>query len=241
MFGMSLSDICRIINWDVKRGSDIFKNKWVKELAAKGFEGSERVTLPEKNHAAIVSIEWVPSILQCLARSGNDGAWEILSVFAGLSLQQLFCDAFGEKFETAERQAWLQARYGAIEKRNEWTDSIKLYGETHEVSENWKRFIYANVSDRLNIALTGHKAAYWIEKFGCTSGTLRENWNFRLLSNIESIEKHATILVLRGREPMDALNAAIEFFAYEVDPAPQKTVSAAAEYKRKRRAAGKPN
>jgi hypothetical protein len=189
----------------------------------------------------LIALDWVPSILQCLARSGNDGAWEILSVFAGLSLQQLFCDAFGEKFETAERQAWLQARYGAIEKRNEWTDSIKLYGETHEVSENWKRFIYANVSDRLNIALTGHKAAYWVAQFGCTSGTLRENWNFRHLSNIDSIEKHATILVLRGREPMDALNAAIEFFDYEVDPAPQKTVSAAAEYKRKRRAAGKPN
>jgi hypothetical protein len=241
MFGMSLSDICRIIGWDVKRGSHIFKNKWVKELAVKGFEGSERVTLPEKNHAVIVSIEWVPSILQCLARSGNDGAWETLSVFAGLSLQKLFCDAFGEKFETEEMQAWLQARYGSIEKRNAWTDAIKAYGETHDVSETWKRFVYSHVSDRLNIALTGHKTAYWIELFDCSRSTLRDQWTYRHLSNIDSIEKHATVLVQRGSDPLGALDEALEFFAYPVNPEPRRTVSAGAEYKQRRRAAGKAN
>jgi hypothetical protein len=212
------------------------KSKDAQKRFPQGFQ-SHRISVLGVS-VKLINIDDVPKVLRIV---GTEESENLTDVLAGLSLQQLFCDAFGEKFEAAERQAYLRKRDLTIEKRNEWTDSIKLYGQTHEVPENWKENIYRNTSDRLNLALTGQKARFWVEKFGCHSGALRDQWNFRLLSNIESIEKHATILVLRGREPMDALNAAIEFFDYEVDPAPQKTVSAAAEYKRKRRAAGLAN
>jgi hypothetical protein len=241
MFGMSTAGLGALCGFDRTHStSKIMSNKRVKTLAAKGFETHKNVKC-ENMSLSLISLGWVPSILQCLAFSGHEQAQEFLMTLAGLSLQKLFCDAFGEKFETEEMQVWLQARYGAIEKRNDWTDSIKFYGETHEVSETWKRFIYINVSDRLNIALTGHPAAHWANLFDCPRSALRDHWNYRHLSNIDSVEKHATVLVLRGADPLDALNEALGFFSYPVNPEPQRVRTPAAEYKQRRRAAGKTN
>jgi hypothetical protein len=172
---------------------------------------------------------------------GTPQAEDLLDLFVSLSLRKLFSDAFGQKFETEEMQAWLLIRTQGIEKRNEWTAGIKAYGETHEVSDNWKKFVYCNMSDRLNQALTGQKAKYWCDLLECIPSTLRDHWEASHLSNVEAIERHALVLLNKGVEPRDALEAAIEFFDFPVNETPHQTISKAAQYKRDRRAKGLAN
>jgi hypothetical protein len=240
-FGLSTAGLGRLCGFErTQSTSKIMSNKRVKILAAKGFETYKNVRC-ENLTLSLIELDWVPAVLQCLALSGNSLAEELLLVFAGLSLQQLFCDAFGQKFETQERQAWLQIRTQGIEKRNKWTDAIKAYGESHPVTETWQKWIYCNVSDRLNTALTGHKAKHWCDLLECTPGTLRDNWTPSHLSNVEAIERHATVLCIRGMEPMDALEASVQFFDLPVNPQPQKVQSIEAKYKADRRAKGLAN
>ena len=52
-------------------------------------------------------------------------------------------------------------------------ENLKEWTLNPETSEDAKKWVYSNVSDRLNIALTGYKGRYWCDKLGCDSGTLR--------------------------------------------------------------------
>ena len=58
----------------------------------------------------VIDLEDFTKIVKKLARSGNERAFDFLEIMAGLSLRQLFADAFGEKFEVEERQEWLKQR-----------------------------------------------------------------------------------------------------------------------------------
>ena len=49
-------------------------------------------------------------VLRRLDKKGNPVAEQLSDLLVGLSLTQLFNDAFGVKFEKAERQSWLELR-----------------------------------------------------------------------------------------------------------------------------------
>lgn len=241
-FGMSLSELGFIsgISSDKQDSASRLSRKMKSRQALARFpQGFETQTVSVLGLTIkLINIDDVSRVLRIV---GTERSEELLDLFVSFSLQQLFCDAFGQKFETQERQAWLQIRTQGIEKRNKWTDAIKAYGESHPVTETWQKWIYCNVSDRLNTALTGHKAKYWCDLLECTPGTLRDNWTPTHLSNVEAIERHATVLCIRGMEPMDALEASIEFFDLAVNPQPQKVQTEEAKYKAERRARGLAN
>ena len=62
------------------------------------------------NPATVLTLEQFSKALFRLALKGNKKAVEVSEVLQELSLRQLFADAFGEKFEKEERQAWLKQR-----------------------------------------------------------------------------------------------------------------------------------
>ena len=62
------------------------------------------------NPETILTLEQFSKALTELAFNGNKKARDIVRVISGLSLRQLFADAFGEKFEVEERQEWLKQR-----------------------------------------------------------------------------------------------------------------------------------
>jgi hypothetical protein len=85
IFGMSMAGVTALCSIPSSNSTYAIKrNKYIKQLAAQGFETYAGIKC-EGFSVTLIALDWVPSILQCLARSGNDGAWEILSVFAGLA------------------------------------------------------------------------------------------------------------------------------------------------------------
>lgn len=58
----------------------------------------------------VVALQDFEKVLVALDRSGNIKAQELRDSLVGLSLAQLWADAFGVKFEKEERQKWLKFR-----------------------------------------------------------------------------------------------------------------------------------
>jgi hypothetical protein len=75
-----------------------------------------------------------------LDKKGNHAASKFVDVMLGLSLHQLFCDAFGLKFEKEDRQRWISSRLTTKVDFRELTDHLKANGFT-EKSE-YARFIW---------------------------------------------------------------------------------------------------
>ena len=168
-----------------------------------------------------VSLSQFDTILTQLDRKGNLKAQELRDALSGLALNELFCDAFGIVSDARTRRAWLDARFKGMEERTSLTDAIKDWLECNKVSDTAQKFLYSNVSDKLNIGLTGHKAKYWRDIVGCSdNAALRDRWKDSHLDHIKSVEQHATRLIVKGQTPMDAIELALEFFDFSVDEAP---------------------
>jgi hypothetical protein len=138
LFGMSLSDFGRLIGIEPKQvRSRILNNKHAKKLIEKGFQGSRKCTVDKSKGSTIqlIELDWVIPLLQVAARIGIEKAWDILDLFAGLSIHQLYCDAFKIKFEKEDRQEWLIQRE-IVKKsfRSFLTDALKRFG----YSESWQ-------------------------------------------------------------------------------------------------------
>ena len=169
----------------------------------------------------IVSLSQFDTILTQLDRKGNLKAQELRDALSGLALNELFCDAFGIVSDARTRKAWLDARWRGKEKRTCLTDAIKVWLDCNSVSDTAQKFLYSNVSDKLNIGLTGHKAKHWRDIVGCSdNAALRDCWKDSHLEKIKSVEEHATRLIVRGQTPMDAIELALEFFDFSVNEAP---------------------
>jgi hypothetical protein len=92
-----------------------------------------------------------------LDRKGNFFAQQFRDDLVGLSLQQLFCDAFGQKFDLEERQQWLKIRQEGKITRRHLTDAVADYIKLHNITGNKATFYYKQVTDKIYEGLTGIK------------------------------------------------------------------------------------
>lgn len=101
----------------------------VKALLGNNFQFLKwRTTLNSKAVNVILLTDF-ERLLVALAKSGNKSAQDICFDLVGLSLNQLFADAFGQKFEKQERQAWLIDRQSHREDFHpHFTSWLKLDG-----------------------------------------------------------------------------------------------------------------
>ncbi len=194
----------------------------------------------------ILTISDFEILLLCSAQAGKPEAVQIQVALTGYSLRKIFSRSFGEVFTDEMAESWIAARFVGIETRNGWTDQIKAWLDSSEASDNKRKWIYVNCSNKLNRALTGHPAKYWTEKLGCDPSTLRNYWNDRHLHDIEAIENLAAkILERTPQDPELALDQAIELLNAEVNPSPYKEekgydrLTYMREYMRNKRAKGK--
>ena len=113
-----------------------------KRLMGEGFKTSKLKTIYNTRYINAISLKDFELLIAKLDRKGNVDAQEIRDQLVGLSLHQVFCDAFGVKFEKEERQEWLKLRQATKLDFKDLTSELKRHGfnEPHEYACFVKRF-----------------------------------------------------------------------------------------------------
>lgn len=156
----------------------------------------------------IILLEDLEKLIVTLARKGDEDAIELTINLVGLSLNQLFSDAFNIKFEQQERQNWLKIRQQGKQIRRTLTDSIKDWLSYHHTSDNQKRFIYATVTDMINLGIFNRKAQNLKSDWRCHNP--RDLMNDNELRWVSEVEDLAMRLIdYQGFTPYDATKEAI--------------------------------
>ena len=189
--------------------------KQLETLLSMVFQSHQKVkTELNPNAVNCISLSDFELVLRTLNRRGLEAAVVIVDGLLGMSLAQLFSDAFGVKFDAEERHAKLLARIKTKVVRRTTTDSIKNYCILHNMSANYRKFVYSNVSDTLNVALFGKTAKKLREERGVeTNELLRDSHSVEDLKMISDIENLVVRLIdFKGYEPLTAMKKAIEVF-----------------------------
>lgn len=184
----------------------------IKALLGNGFQFLKVNTVLNPKAVNVLSLEWFNTLVYRLAFNGNRDAQTFVESLGHLGLYQRFCDTFGRELEAQERQAFLELRMQSIATRNELEDAIAWYCRTHEVSDNYAKFIYINATQALWKGTHGKIRKAIAEEYGLTTGgDLRSVLTSRELNDIERVESVAAHLILnRGFEPVEAVNSAID-------------------------------
>ncbi|MBW4633911.1 MAG: hypothetical protein KME30_19010 [Iphinoe sp. HA4291-MV1] len=191
-----------------------------KALLGEGFQflkisakRAERQNRPEK----ALTLADFEKLLFELSLKGNRRAIEMARALIGLSLTQLFADAFGQKFEKEERQAWLSDRQKSKDAFWDLEQAIDGYLLGHpDKSDNYRKWVYLNCQDTLNRHLFGKCAAKIREELQVTN-LLRDHYGRRALRHLESIQSLASRYILKSDvEPKEACEKAISEFAFGI-------------------------
>ncbi len=159
--------------------------KDLKRLLGEGFKTSKTKTEFNKNTTLSISLPEFERVLAKLDRAGNVKAQAFRDGLVGLSLQQLFCDAFGVKFETEQRQEWLEERFKTKKDFRPLTAQLKANGFT----ENCEYGLFVHKMQQL---------------IGLENGT-RDLADLRKLKELDNIQTSLIAYMECGLKPYDAL------------------------------------
>ena len=155
-------------------------------------------------------------LLVKLDRNGHKPAQEFRDALVGLSLVQLFHDAFGLEFAAIDRQNWLKARMESKALFWELTDSIKQYHLSRGVEP--KFYHYSNAMDAINRGLFGKTAKEMRAELGVTEGLTRDNFGDKALRWLTTVQETAARYVNEGKEPQQAVTEVMTLLRYERIP-----------------------
>ena len=139
-----------------------------------------------KNNTNGISVASFEELLFDLALSGNEKATALSKALIGLSLTQVFSDAFGIKFEKADRERWLTTRFKTKHDFRPLTDKLQIAGFT----QPWQygKFVHA-MQSRLEVE----------------DGT-RDQLEFEVLLRLERAQDRLIVYMEFGLEPYEALD-----------------------------------
>lgn len=186
--------------------------KALKSLLGKGFPSVQlRTTLNSKAVTAIPLVEFERLIVE-LAIKGNPQAALLNRALVGLSLTQVFSDAFHVKFEEAHRQEWLDSRLTGKMARRSFTDALKEWLAENRVPQEQHVRYYAGCTNLIYDAVFGMTAARLVVARGCKPTELRNSLTTQELAAIERIEDNAAMLLDRGLNPQQAIEDSIAYW-----------------------------
>ena len=113
----------------------------LKALLGAGFQFDKWKTPLNPKVVNVIPLTMFQDMIRILDKKGNPAASDFVDAMFGLSIHQLFCDAFGQKFEVEDRQRWLEARMTTRHDFRPLTDQLKEYG--FSTSQDYARFIWA--------------------------------------------------------------------------------------------------
>jgi hypothetical protein len=209
-YRLSKKQCCEMVGLDRKRLSQICEKKELKALLGEG-KSLSQLTIKSKAEGNNATLDLIPLNLAVLLWSEVDAGKTLVLACAIEPIERRLDAAFGVKRTESERNERVQARSKGQVVRRSITDSIKDYIDTHEVSDNYKRFIYSNVSDVLNRWVLGcsAKTALVALKLG-DKAVLRDHLEAKTLAALAYAEQFCMKLIdHKGMEPLEAMRVAI--------------------------------
>lgn len=177
---VAVPQVAALFQFDTNQAS-----RKVKALLDKGFRFATFKTKLNPKAVNAIPIQEFEKLLLELVLKGNPKAIELSRALIGLSLHQLFSDAFGIKFEVADRQRWLACRFNTKHDFRPLTDQLQSYG----FKEPWEyaKFIHAMQA-----------------KIGLEDGT-RDWAEYEVLNKLERAQTRLTAYMECGIQPYKAL------------------------------------
>lgn len=215
-FGISIIQINeQLISFSTSRNT---VSRDLKRLLGKDFIPSKVRTDIYKQLINAIPLEQLEKVIAALARKKNLQAIELSIELIGLSLNQLWADAFDIKFEKAERQEWLKKRQLTIESFWFMADAIKAYYEKHPRQEKYNGQNYAEVFDTLNVGLFGKRSRIIKKELGIGKSKLnRDHFGKDALKRIEMIQRIAEAQIMSfDKHPVEAVQFALNVLNYDV-------------------------
>jgi len=210
-FGVSIPQANELISFSASNNT---ASRDLKRILGDSFSPSKAKIDTSRQLINTLSLLQLESLIVELSAKGNIKALEINRSLVGLSLVQLFSDAFGVKFEKEERKAWLESRVKT--KNSFWflTDDIKDYLENHESSNH--QFHYINAFKTMSVGLFGKTPSTIKSELNLTKGELnRDCFGAEALSRIDVIQKLARVNIINGLPPTESVKVAIATFNYK--------------------------
>ena len=202
-FAIAVPQICRLFSFPIKHSSRHFK-----ALLGNDFSFPTCKTTLNSKPVNILRLADFERLVFELVLKQNELAIEFGRGLVGLSLHQLFSDAFEIELNEQDRQTWLKARLEGKVVRRTLTDAIKAYIESHPVSSHYAKHVYADVTDKINLGLFNRRANVLRKDWGCDNP--RDAMTPHELRLVDDIENLATRLIDRDKlEPMKAVREAI--------------------------------
>ena len=162
-FGIALTQAWLLIDEKIARQKNELRQ--AKSLLGKNFTPVKVATELNVNKAYVLTLPEFELFLAKADRAGYKNAQDLRDSLVGLSLHQLFCDAFGIKFEAEERQQWLTVRQQSKALFWEFSQAISDWIANRECSSPEFTY-YSNAYDAINLGLFGKKSKQIKEELG---------------------------------------------------------------------------
>ena len=218
-YRMSATQVTTTVNKHAKSMWEFLEGKSPQALPHKGSNLGKIKAEGVKNAISEVTLEVASAYWAYWATKGDSQALALVIACVTEALERRADYAFGVARTEQERNDRLIARRDGILQRHFWTDSVKEYIDTHETTNEYRRYIYANVSDCLNQSFFGMSAKQIREEYNIPNGkALRDCVKAEYLADITFVEKYAGTLVKNGSEPLDAIRDALIFIGVQPKP-----------------------
>lgn len=167
----------------------------------------------------ILRSDFCTATIKHYAFEGNETAEYSLEKFADAGMLTWIQSITG--WQPQERKAltqWQTARLEGKEARRELTDAIKSYIDRHpELSENNRKWLYVNASQRVVSVVFGRKAKKLAEDLGVSPDNLRDSLTSKELLLLREVEDTAVRLIdLRDVHPDEAVQQTSERLLIQV-------------------------
>lgn len=194
-----------------KRYIQICTSKKAQHLAVPTLQTYEKTKIEGENQIVkLISQADIMSFWAMAAFLGHTKALGLLMACGIEALERRADAAFGVVRDEKERNARMEARFKGKVARRALTDVIKDYMDSHELSDNYKRWIFTLCSDHLNKIILGAKAKQAREFYQIPeSSLLRNHIPVAALRELELTEEMAARLIEeRDIEPLEAVKQA---------------------------------
>ena len=208
-YRLSKTDAIKVIGCDKRRLSELQEKKVAKILMPQGLEVVRIST--DSGRIDAITVQDFCNLCVVALTSGYEQAIAFAGASVAEAIERRLDEQFGIIRNEQERNERFIMRRDGIVSRHFWTDCIDAYIKNNEVSDNYRRWIYVNVSDMVNKSILGSTAKQYRESLGLPEGvSTRDYLTTEQLKRIDTIEKAAGMRVERdGLCPKQALKDVI--------------------------------